>query len=169
MTMANRIFIMNDGRLQQSGPPLEVYEKPVNKFVAGFIGSPAMNFINSEIIQENGECFIRAEGMKLKIPQNFNSKITGYIGKKIIFGVRPEDIHDKRFVSNATSSNTVKAKVEVIEPLGAEIYIYLTCGGNSLVGKMDSRTRAEIEQDIEIVIDMAKTHIFEPETLLAIV
>jgi multiple sugar transport system ATP-binding protein len=167
--MANRIFIMNEGRLQQSGPPLEVYEKPVNKFVAGFIGSPAMNFIDSDIIKENNEYFIKAEGMRLKIPQEFHSKITDYIGKRIIFGVRPEDIHDKRFVSNATFSNTIKAKVEVIEPLGAEIYIYLACGNNSLVGKMDSRTKAGIEQDIEIVIDMGKTHIFEPTTLLAII
>jgi multiple sugar transport system ATP-binding protein len=169
MTMANRIFIMNEGRLQQSGPPLEVYEKPVNKFVAGFIGSPAMNFIDSDIIKENNEYFIKAEGMKLKIPEKFHSKITDYIGKRIIFGVRPEDIHDKRFVSNAAPSNTIKAKVEVIEPLGAEIYIYLACGKNSFVGKMDSRTKAGIEQDIEIVIDMGKTHIFEPTTLLAIV
>jgi multiple sugar transport system ATP-binding protein len=169
MTMANRIFIMNEGRLQQSGPPLEVYKKPNNKFVAGFIGSPATNFIDSVIIKENDEYFINAEGMKLKIPKDFNSKITNYIGKGIIFGVRPEDIHDKQFVSNATPSNTIKAKVEVIEPLGAEIFIYLACGKNSLVGKMDSRTQVEIEQNIEIVIDMEKTHIFDPKTLLAIV
>jgi multiple sugar transport system ATP-binding protein len=169
MTMANRIFIMNEGRLQQSGPPLEVYKKPNNKFVAGFIGSPATNFIDSVIIKENDEYFINAEGVKLKVPKDFNSKITDYIGKEIIFGVRPEDIHDKQFVSNATPYNTIKAKVEVIEPLGAEIFIYLACGKNSLVGKMDSRTQVEIEQNIEIAIDMEKTHIFDPKTLLAIV
>ena len=169
MTMANRIFIMNEGRLQQSGPPLEVYKKPNNKFVAGFIGSPATNFIDSRIIKENDKCFIVAEGIKLQVPEDFNSKIAGYIGKEIIFGVRPEDIHDKQFVSNAALYNTIKAKVEVIEPLGAEIYIYLTCGENSLVGRMDSRTQAGIEQNIEIVIDMGKTHIFDPKTLSAIV
>ncbi|MCJ7654927.1 MAG: sn-glycerol-3-phosphate ABC transporter ATP-binding protein UgpC [Dehalococcoidia bacterium] len=169
MTMANRIFIMNEGRLQQSGTPLEVYKKPNNKFVAGFIGSPATNFIDSVIIKENDEYFIKAEGMKLRVPKDFHSKITNYIGKEIIFGVRPEDIHDKRFVSNAAPSNTIKAKVEIIEPLGAEIFIYLACGKNSLVGKMDSRTQVEIEQNIEIVIDMEKTHIFDPKTLLAIV
>ena len=169
MTMANRIFIMNEGRLQQSGPPLEVYKKPNNKFVAGFIGSPATNFIDSVIIKENDEYFINTEGIKLKVPKNFNSKITGYIGKEIIFGVRPEDIHDKQFVSNAAPFNTIKAKVDVIEPLGAEIFIYLTCGKNSLVGKMDSHTQVEIEQNMEIVIDMEKTHIFDPKTLSAIV
>jgi len=169
MTMANRIFIMNEGRLQQSGTPLEVYKKPNNKFVAGFIGSPATNFIDSVIIKENDEYFIKAEGMKLRVPKDFHSKITDYIGKEIIFGVRPEDIHDKRFVSNAAPSNTIKAKAEIIEPLGAEIFIYLACGKNSLVGKMDSRTQVEIEQNIEMVIDMEKTHIFDPKTLLAIV
>ena len=169
MTMASRIFIMNDGRLQQYGAPLEVYRKPNNKFVAGFIGSPAMNFIDSKIIKENEDYFIDTESLKVKIPQDFYSKIADYVGKEVIFGVRPEDLHDKQFVSNATPSNTIKAKVEVIEPLGAEIFIYLACGKNSLVGKMDSRTQVEIEQNIEIVINMEKTHIFDPKTSLVIV
>jgi len=169
MTMASRIFIMNDGRLQQYGAPLEVYRKPNNKFVAGFIGSPAMNFIDSKIVKENGDYFIDTESFKVKIPQDFYSKIADYVGKEVIFGVRPEDLHDKQFVSNATPSNTIKAKVEVIEPLGAEIFIYLACGKNSLVGKMDSRTQVEIEQNIEIVIEMEKTHIFDPKTSLVIV
>ena len=169
MTMASRIFIMNDGRLQQYGAPLEVYRKPNNKFVAGFIGSPAMNFIDSKIVKENRDYFIDTESLKVKIPQDFYSKISDYVGKEVIFGVRPEDLHDKQFVSNATPSNTIKAKVEVIEPLGAEIFIYLACGKNSLVGKMDSRTQVEIEQNIEIVINMEKTHIFDPKTSLVIV
>ncbi|MGA2323156.1 MAG: sn-glycerol-3-phosphate ABC transporter ATP-binding protein UgpC [Sedimentisphaerales bacterium] len=169
MTMADRIFIMNDGRLQQSGPPLEVYKKPNNKFVAGFIGSPATNFIDSVITKENGAYFINAEGIKLKVPENFISKITDYIGKEIVFGVRPEDIHDKNFFSNAISCNSIKTKIDVIEPLGSEIFIYLTCGKNSFVGRMDSRTQAEVDQNIEIAIDMEKTHIFDPKTLSAIV
>ncbi|MFA5292708.1 MAG: sn-glycerol-3-phosphate ABC transporter ATP-binding protein UgpC [Phycisphaerae bacterium] len=169
MTMANRIFIMNEGRLQQSGPPLEVYKKPNNKFVAGFIGSPATNFIDSVITKESDVYFINAEGIKLKVPQSFIPKITNYAGKEVVFGVRPEDIHDKKFFSNAASYNSVKAKVDVIEPLGSEIFIHLTCGENSFVGRMDSRTQAEVEQNIEITIDMEKTHIFDPKTLSAIV
>jgi multiple sugar transport system ATP-binding protein len=169
MTMANRIFIMNDGRLQQSGPPLEVYRKPNNKFVAGFIGSPATNFIDSIITKENDAYFINAEGIKLKVPDIFVPKITDYAGKEVIFGVRPEDIHDKKFFSNAASSNTIRAKVDVIEPLGSEIFIYLTCGKNSFIGRMDSRTQVEVEQNMEIAIDMEKTHIFDPKTSSAIV
>jgi multiple sugar transport system ATP-binding protein len=135
MTMADRMFIMNDGLLQQSGAPLEVYKKPNNKFVAGFIGSPAMNFIDSKVTKENGDYFIDAESFKVKIPQAFY----------------------------------IKTKVEVIEPLGAEIFIYLTCGKYSVVGKMDARTQVEVEQNMEVVLDMEKTHIFDPKTLLVIV
>jgi len=169
MTMASRIFIMNDGRLQQSGTPLEVYKKPANKFVAGFIGSPAMNFIDSKITKENGDYFIDAESFKVKLPQPFYSKVSAYEGKEVIFGVRPEDIHDKKFFSEATSSNTIRVKVDVIEPLGAEIFIYLACGKHSLIGKMDTRTQVEVEQNMEVVLDMEKTHIFDPKTLLTIV
>jgi len=171
MTMASRIFIMNDGQVQQSGSPLEVYYKPNNKFVAGFIGSPAMNFIDSKIVKENGDYFIDAESFKIKAPQSFYSKIADYAGKEVIFGVRPEDLHDKQFVSKITPSafNTINTKTEVIEPLGAEIFIYLTSGKHSVIGKMDSRTQIEVEQNMEVVLDMEKTHIFDPKTLLVIV
>lgn len=169
MTMADRMFIMNDGLLQQAGAPLEVYKKPSNKFVAGFIGSPAMNFIDSKVTKENGDYFIDAESFKVKIPQSFYSKIADYTGKEVIFGIRPEDLYNKEFAPNAISSNTIKTKVEVIEPLGAEIIIYLACGKHSVIGKMDTRTQAEVEQDMEVVLDMEKTHIFDPETLLVII
>ena len=169
MTMASRIFIMNDGRLQQSGAPLEVYKKPNNKFVAGFIGSPAMNFIEVKIIKEGEDYFIDAESFKVKIAQNMYAKIKDYIEKKVIFGVRPEDLYDKKYISKDDPDRMIKAKVDVIEPLGAEIFIYLTNGRHSLVGKMDSRTQVKVEENIEVVIDMEKTHIFDPDTLLAIV
>src|SRR5665648_106084 len=169
MTMADRMFIMNDGLLQQAGAPLEVYKKPNNKFVAGFIGSPAMNFIDSKIVKENADYFIDAESFKVKIPQAFYPKIADYAGKEIIFGVRPEDLYNKQFAPDATPINTIKTMVEVIEPLGAEIFIYLTCGKHSLVGKMDARTQVKVEQDMEVALDMEKTHIFDPKTLLVIV
>ncbi|MCJ7813924.1 MAG: TOBE domain-containing protein, partial [Candidatus Atribacteria bacterium] len=142
-----------------------------NKFVAGFIGSPAMNFIDSKIVKENGDYFIDAESFKVKAPQAFYSKIADYAGKEVIFGVRPEDLHDKQFISQIKPSafNTINTKAEVIEPLGAEIFIYLTCGKHSIIGKMDSRTQIEVDQNMEVVLDMEKTHIFDPKTLLVIV
>jgi len=87
--------------------------------VAGFIGSPAMNFIDSKVIKENGDYFINAESFKVKVPQAFYSKIADYAGKEVIFGVRPEDLYNKQFAPNAMSANTIKTKVDVIEPLGA--------------------------------------------------
>ncbi len=169
MTMANRIFIMDSGRLQQSGPPLEVYKKPNNKFVAGFIGSPAMNFINAVLTKEDGLLFINADGIRLKVPDGFSSRLKDYIGREIVFGVRPEDIYDKRFYSDAQSSNTLKAKIDVIEPLGSEIFVYFKCGKDSFVGRMDSRTQVEVEQNMEIAIDMEKTHFFDARTSMAVI
>jgi len=90
-------------------------------------------------------------------------------GKKVIFGVRSEDLYDKKYISKADPDRTIKAKVDVIEPLGAEIFIYLASGKHSLVGKMDSRTQVKVKENIEVVIDMEKTHIFDPEALLIIV
>jgi multiple sugar transport system ATP-binding protein len=128
-----------------------------------------MNFIDSKIVKENGEYFIDAESFKVRAPQAFYSKIADYAGKEVIFGVRPEDLKDKQFTSNDSPFNTIKTKVDVIEPLGAEIFIYLTCGKHSVIGKMDSRTQVEVEQSMEVVLDIEKTHIFDPETLLVIV
>ncbi|GAB4113099.1 MAG: sn-glycerol-3-phosphate ABC transporter ATP-binding protein UgpC [Candidatus Caldatribacteriota bacterium] len=169
MTMASRIFIMNEGRLQQSGSPLEVYKQPANKFVAGFIGSPAMNFIPTKIVKEQEEYFVDAESFKLKIPSIFYSHLSPYVNKEVIFGVRPEDIHDQEFFPELAKANTIETKVEVIEPLGAEILIYLICGKHSMVSKVDNRTHSEVDQKLKVVVDMEKTHFFDPETLSTII
>ena len=194
MTMASRIFIMNDGRLQQSGSPLNVYKEPANKFVAGFIGSPAMNFLDATLIKEGTDYLIDAGSFKVKTVENIHTKIKEYIGgknltenskaktnknshpklkeyigKKVIFGVRPEDLYNKKYITKDIPGNALKAKVEVIEPLGAEIFIYLDIGKHSLVGKMDSQTQVKVEENMEVVIDMEKTHIFDPETMLTII
>jgi len=169
MTMASRIFIMNDGRLQQSGSPLNVYREPTNKFVAGFIGSPAMNFVDATLSKEGDDCLIDAESFKVKATKKEQAKLKSYIGKKVIFGIRPEDLYNKQFASKEVNGKALKARVEVIEPLGAEIFIYLTIGKHSLVGKMDSRTQVRVEENMEVVIDMEKTHLFDAETLMTIV
>ncbi|MGE4412824.1 MAG: ABC transporter ATP-binding protein, partial [Candidatus Caldatribacteriota bacterium] len=125
MTMASRIFILNEGRLQQAGPPLEVYKAPANLFVAGFIGSPAMNFIPSRLLKQDSSYFIAAESFRVKLPSDFYPSISSYESKEVIFGVRPEDFHDKQFYPEGTADNTIKTKIEVIEPLGDEVIFYL--------------------------------------------
>ncbi len=170
MTMAGKIFIMNNGALQQSGMPLEVYRHPVNKFVAGFIGSPAMNFVDCRLIRENEGFFVDTGSFKLKVPQTFHLKIRHLEGKEIIFGIRPEDMYDSRFGNNETMKCSITAGVEVIEPLGAETHLYLVCGRHSLVAKMDTpQDQFKIDQNVEVLIDMEKTHIFDIETSQTVV
>ena len=170
MTMAEQIFIMNNGTLQQSGMPLEVYRHPVNKFVAGFIGSPAMNFIDCRLIRENENFIIDAGSFKLKAPQKFHPDIRHLEGKEIIFGIRPEDMYDRRFGKSEVLKCSITAGVEVIEPLGAETHLYLACGQHSLVAKMDTpQDQFKIDQKVDVLIDMEKTHIFDMETSQTIV
>jgi multiple sugar transport system ATP-binding protein len=164
MTMATRIFILNDGKLQQDGQPLEVYQKPSNQFVAGFIGSPAMNFFPSKLLKEGSDYLIDAESFKVKLPSAFQKAISGQAGKQVTFGVRPEDFHDKEFYPGAKPENTIKAKAEVIEPLGDEVLFYLVSGKHNLVAKLDSRTKAEVGDELEIALEMEETHIFDGET-----
>lgn len=169
MTMASRIFILNEGRLQQAGPPMDVYKSPDNQFVAGFIGSPAMNFIPSQIIKEGESYFIDAESFKVKIPEAFFKAILDYTGKKVIFGVRPEDFHDKQFYSAEAKDNTIKAKIEVIEPLGDDVLFYLVSGQHQMIAKLDSRTHRKVGDEMEVVLDMPKSHIFDTDSEKTIV
>ena len=164
MTMATRIFILNDGRLQQEGRPLDVYQDPTNQFVAGFIGSPAMNFIPSQLLKDGSDYLIDAASFKVKLPQKFHKAISDHAGQEVIFGVRPEDFHDKKYSPQATADNTMTAKVEVVEPLGDEVLFYLVCGKHSLVAKLDSRTRAQVGDELEVALEMSETHIFDRET-----
>jgi len=164
MTMATRIFILNDGKLQQDGRPLDVYQNPSNQFVAGFIGSPAMNFIPSKLLKEGSDYLIDAESFQVKLPSAFHKAISGHDGKQLTFGVRPEDFHDKEFYPGAKPENTIKAKAEVIEPLGDEVLFYLVSGKHNLVAKLDSRTKAEVGDELEVALEMEETHIFDGET-----
>ncbi|MDX2446918.1 MAG: sn-glycerol-3-phosphate ABC transporter ATP-binding protein UgpC [Desulfobacterales bacterium] len=170
MTMAEQIFIMNNGTLQQSGMPLEVYRHPVNKFVAGFIGSPAMNFIDCRLIRENENFIIDAGSFKLKTPQKFHPDIRHLEGKEIFCVIRPEYMYDRLFGKSETLKCSITAGVEVIEPLGAETHLYLACGRHSLVAKMDTpQDQFKIDQKVDVLIDMEKTHIFDMETSQTIV
>jgi multiple sugar transport system ATP-binding protein len=170
MTMAEQIFIMNNGTLQQSGMPLEVYRHPVNRFVAGFIGSPSMNFIDCRLLRENEGFFVDGGSFKLKVPQTFHPNIQHLQGKEIIFGIRPEDIYDRRFANKERMNASLTADVEVIEPLGAETHLYLVCGRHSLVAKLDTpQDQFSIDQKVDVLIDMEKTHLFDAETSQALV
>jgi multiple sugar transport system ATP-binding protein len=170
MTMAGRIFIMNNGALQQSGTPLEVYRHPANQFVAGFIGSPAMNFIESTLVHDQGRYFVDAGGFKVRLPGRFRDRIEPYAGRPVIFGVRPEDMAAPAAGESNDRGNRLTARADVVETLGAEMFVYLTCGPHSIVARMESPERPlTVGQTLEMEVKMANTHLFDPETSQTIV
>ena len=164
MTMGDRIAVMKDGYVQQIADPITLYEKPVNKFVAGFIGTPAMNFMEGSLNKKRTGIYFNEENFEIKLPDNFVPQVESHVGREVILGVRPEDIHDKMDAANAGPDNTISATVEIIEPLGAEAYLYLTTGKSPFIARVDSHDQIEINQDIELVFNMQKAHIFDKET-----
>jgi len=164
MTMGNRIVVMKEGVIQQVADPITLYDKPVNRFVAGFIGSPPMNFIKGSIIKKDNGFFFLMSGLKVKIVEDMYDKISPYQDKEVIFGIRPEDIYDKLFVSEASPDNTVKAVVEIVEPMGAEVFLYIKAGSNSFIARVGGHDKPEVGQDIDVVLDMSNVHFFNKDT-----
>lgn len=169
MTMGNRIVVMKDGVIQQVADPITLYDNPVNKFVAGFIGSPPMNFVNGRIIKKEGKLFFSENGFSVKIVEDMYKKLLPYEDKQVIFGIRPEDIYDKLFASEASSDNTVKAVVEIVEPMGAEVYLYVKVGKSPLIARVGGHDKPEVNQDLDMVFDMSKVHFFNKDTEEAII
>ncbi len=164
MTMGDRIVVMKDGRIQQIADPITLYDKPVNRFVAGFIGSPPMNFIKGSIVKKEGKIYFNEGNFQVKVIDAMLPKVSGYLGKEIIFGIRAEDIYDKLFVSEAPSENTIRATCEIIEPMGSEVYLYLNTGRSSLVAKVGGHDKPTLNQDMDLVFDMSKIHFFDKDT-----
>ena len=169
MTLGNRIAVMKDGCIQQLADPLTVYDKPVNKFVAGFIGTPPMNFIDGRIIKKEDKFYFDEGKFQIKVADEMMSPLEGYVGKSVAFGVRSEDIYDKLFVTEAPPENTITASVEVIEPMGSEVYLYLTTGLNTFIAKVGGHAKPIINQDMDLVFDMSKVHFFDKDTEKTIV
>ena len=164
MTMGDRIAVMKGGLLQQLADPITVYDYPKNKFVAGFIGSPPMNFMNGRIIQKEGRIYFDEGKIKVKLVEDMLTKIKPYLGKDIIFGIRSEDIYDKLFVSQAPAENIVRVTCEVAEPMGSEVYLYLNTGRHTFIARVGAHDRPNVNQDMDVVFDMSKVHFFDKDT-----
>jgi len=164
MTMGNRIVVMKDGVIQQVADPIALYDRPINKFVAGFIGSPPMNFIKGRVIKKESRLFFSEGVFTVKIVEDMHKKLMAYEGKEVIFGIRPEDIHDKLFTSQASPDNTVKAVVEIVEPMGAEVFLYMTAGKSPLIARVGGHDKPEVHQDMELIFDMSDAHFFNKDT-----
>ena len=169
LTLGDRIVVMKDGVVQQVDKPIQLYMKPKNRFVAGFIGSPPMNFLKGTITPQNGDLYIKDKGMRLKIVKQQEKALSKYAGRELVFGIRPEDIYDKLFAQDASEEYTLTAVVDLVEPMGSEIYIYFTAGRNNFIARVRNQDTAVANQDVQVVFDMSKAHFFDPQTDEAIV
>lgn len=169
MTMGERIVVMKDGYIQQINSPLELYQKPNNRFVAGFIGSPPMNFVETELTAEGKSLWLDEGNFKVKVPNDLRDLVKDYVGKKITLGIRPEDIYDKLLYKESAAENTIKLTVEVVEPLGSELLVYFSSGKSQMVAKLEPRSEVTVNQDVEMVLDMSKIHLFDSETEIALI
>lgn len=171
MTMGTRIVVMKDGIIQQVDTPQNIYGNPANMFVAGFIGSPQMNFVDSRIIKENNKLYISFEDVKLEIPEDKANilEAKGYLNKDVVFGIRPEHMDNGIDFVQEHSSSKIRAKVEVIENMGAESYLYLLCGSKNMIARVESSANAGTDSIIEVAFNMNKMHIFDKETEVSVI
>ena len=170
MTMGDRIVCMKDGVVQQIATPQEIYDKPNNMFVAGFIGAPQMNFIDVTIVEKDGELYAQNSNINIKLNKGEHGILEekGYIGKEVVLGIRPEDIHiEDIFIENSLDS-VFEAQVEIGELMGAEIYAYLKCGNNNITARFDGRYRVNIGDNLKLAMDTHRIHIFDKESEQAI-
>ncbi|MBI4343659.1 MAG: TOBE domain-containing protein, partial [Candidatus Omnitrophica bacterium] len=170
MTMGDRIVVMNKSLIQQVADPLTIYERPANRFVASFIGSPPMNFLRGTVARGERNTLVFNEGtFRLRIVDEMWQTLVPYIGKPVVFGIRPEDLYDKLFLTDAPAESLVTSTVEVVEPLGAEVYLHLKVGQHAVVARVGPHDRPEVNQDLDLVFDMGKAHFFDVETEATIV
>ena len=162
MTLGSRVVVMKDGYVQQVGEPMEIYSRPQNKFVAGFIGSPAMNFIPTTISEQNGTLYAEASGLKVKVPADRAARMGAYKGQSVALGIRPEDLR----VSLATDANdqAFDAVVDVVEPLGSEILLDVTLAGQSVVARVEPSIKARPHEKIRMSFVPERTHFFDSKT-----
>ena len=168
MTMATRIAVINKGVLQQLDSPQMLYDHPNNLFVAGFIGSPAMNFFPAKLRKDNGRIIVDAGDFSVAIPSKKVKPYESHVGKDVIFGIRPENIHDAEFVPSNIDSEKVAVKVDVTELMGNEIFLYLVSGKNTFVARVDPRSNLRVGEQATVAFNMDNIHIFDAATEEAI-
>ncbi|MEJ2166390.1 MAG: sn-glycerol-3-phosphate ABC transporter ATP-binding protein UgpC [Desulfobacterales bacterium] len=161
MTMGTKIVVMKDGEMLQIGPPLEIYNCPVDKFVAGFIGSPAMNFIDVRLVGQGSEMCAISDGLRLTLPSAKRDYLNNFLNTEVILGIRPEHLEDNAYADKSVFSETFRAVVEVVETLGAEIQLDVSIGKYTLIARVDARSTASRHTEIELAVNMDKVHFFE--------
>ena len=164
MTLADRIVVMNDGIIMQSGAPMEVYDNPKNLFVAGFIGSPAMNFFDVQVIGEKESLTVNGENFQFAIPDTLKDRFVGARKREVILGIRPEHIYDEEVKGEFPGSEQLEAAVEVVEPIGSQVILLASCGTENLTACVDPQTRVKPGTTIKFVVDTNRLHLFDRAT-----
>jgi multiple sugar transport system ATP-binding protein len=171
LTLGNRIAVMRGGTLQQVAGPMDLYQRPANLFVAGFIGSPPMNFFHGTLASSGGGLFFQEEatsGFKLQVDGETAARLANWAGKKVVLGIRPEHIGEKTGAGNATDGQVVEAVVGVIEPMGPETFLYAANGSHSFAARLRADFRVAAQQKVSLMFDMRHAHFFDPATEKAI-
>ncbi|OEG00115.1 glycerol-3-phosphate ABC transporter ATP-binding protein [Vulcanibacillus modesticaldus] len=167
MTMGDRIVVMKDGVIQQVATPTEIYNNPKNIFVAGFIGSPPMNFISGKLVSKNGYLSFVTEGLTIEIPEGKAKSIRekGYEDKEVILGIRPEDIHDELIFLESSPNSQFTATVDIAENMGSEMILYLSgIGKDTVKARINIRSQVKAGESVKLAMDLNKIHIFDKDT-----
>ncbi len=167
MTLGDRIVVMNDGYIQQVADPVTLYDFPENKFVAGFIGTPPMNFLDGTIVKKDGKLVFQEGSFDIPVPENMQKTMAKYENKEICFGARPEDIGSPtaEAIEGAPKMN---GKVQLLEPLGAENYIYVKTEKNKYIARIDPHTMLKLDEDVNFSVNLAKIKFFDKDTDLVV-
>ena len=169
MTLGTRIVVMKDGVIQQVDSPQNLYDYPDNLFVAGFIGSPQMNFIDATVVKEGGELFLEyGDHHRVILTPERATKLADYVGREVTFGIRPEDVHDEQMFIETSPNTVIEAKIRVYEMLGAEVFLYFDYEGSSMTARVDPRTTARTGDHVKFALDAEKIHVFDKETQVTI-
>jgi multiple sugar transport system ATP-binding protein len=168
MTMGTRILVLKDGLMQQIDSPQNLYDRPDNLFVAGFIGSPSMNFFDATLVQRDGKVAVETRDFVVDAPEDKANVYREHVGKEVIFGIRPDNTYDKGFAPPGIKEAVIEAQVEVTELLGNEVVVYLATENNEFLGRFDPRTQAKVGDTIPITFDMDRMHVFDKKTERAI-
>ena len=166
--MGDRIAVLNFGDLMQIDSPRNLYEKPDNVFVAGFIGSPSMNFFESTLVAEEGNLFVDTGSFRVSVPADRKQLYESYIGQQVIFGIRPEHVHATSYQPPNINAAPLTANIDVIELLGHELHLYLSAGKSSMVATVDTRLAPSVGNQVDLVMDMNNMHLFDVKTEQAI-
>ncbi len=168
MTMGTRIAVLRDGVLQQVDSPQNLYDLPGNIFVAGFMGSPAMNFFDTTLIEEDGKMYADCKAFRLEVPESRSAPYKSYLGQEVVIGVRPEHIHDPEYPPPGITPSVVEAKVEITELMGNEVNVFFTIADIEFMGRFDPRTKVSVGMTKSAAFDMSRVHVFNKQTERAI-